>query len=256
MPRIRTGETIDISYASPDEMVDHLSEAVEGKEILVPTEDPPPTGLELEITLNVPGLGRQVHVMGRVTGTKSTPQGQRIRMQLIDGPLGRVEEVAGLLGRFRQGKLVDEAQEETLASRIRSMSPNLRSMLAVYATPEERRVLMADADPTVIDLLLTNPDLSIAEVRILAGRRNLKKRHLECIARNSTWMADAQVRLVLAKNPKIPDTHAPIILRLLAIPPLREIALDPSTIIFTRRLAIAILKERGVEVVQKAWGRG
>ena len=256
MPRIRTGETIDISYVSADEMVDHLSEAVEGKEILIPSDDPPPTGFEKEITLNVPGLGRQVHVMGRVTGTTSTPQGQRVRMQLIDSPLGRVEEVAELLYRFGTGNLVDEAPEETVAETIQSMSPNQRSMLAVYATPEERKVLMADADPTVIDLLLTNPDLSIAEVRILAGRRNVTKRHLECIARNSTWMADAHVRLVLARSPKIPDAHAPIILRLLAIKPLREIALDPNTIIFTRRLAIAILKERGVEVVQKAWGRG
>jgi len=256
MPRIRTGETIDISYVSPDEMVDHLSEAVEGKEILFPTDDAPPTGLELEITLNVPGLGRQVHVMGRVTGTTSTPQGQRVRMQLIDGPLGRVEEVAELLGRFRQGTLVDEAPEESVARRIQSMSPSERSTLAVNATPEERKVLMADEDPTVIDHLLKNPDLSIAEVRILAGRRKVTKRHLECIARNSTWMADAKVRLVLAKSPKIPDAQAPIILRLLAIPPLREIALDPSTILFTRRLAIAILKERGVEIAPNAWSRG
>ncbi len=256
MPRIRTGRTIDVSYVSPNVMVDHLSDAVKGKEILLPMDDAVPIGLEKEITLNVPWLGRQVHVMGRVTGTTSTPDGQRVHVLLMDGPLGRIDQIAELLGRFRQGHLVDETHGETLAKRIRSMSPSLRAMLAVKATAEERKLLMTDADPNVIDLLLKNPNLSIAEVRILAGRRNVAKRHLEYIARNTVWMADAEVRLVVARSPKIPDVLAPAILKPLQTSVLREIALNPNTVLVTRRLAIQLLKERGVEITTKVWDRG
>jgi hypothetical protein len=88
---------------------------------------------------------------------------------------------------------------------------------------------MTDADPKVIDLLLKNPNLSIAEVRTLAGRRNVTRRHLEFIAQNTTWMADDQVRVVIARSPKIPDHLAPGILRPLPTAVLRQIALEPNT---------------------------
>jgi len=256
MPRIRTGRTIDVSYLSPNEMVEHLSDAVEGKDLLLAMEETLRTGLEKEITLNVPWLGRQVRVMGRVTGTSNTPEGRRVHVQLEDGPLGRVDQIAELLGRFRQGKLVEEVHGETLAKRIKAMGPSLRSMLAVKANVEERKLLMTDADPKVIDLLLKNPNISIAEIRTLAGRRNVTKRHLEYIAHNTTWMADDQVRLVIARSPKIPDHLAAGILKLLPTAVLRQIALESNTVVNTRRTAIAILKERGIEITTKVWDRG
>jgi hypothetical protein len=59
--------------------------------------------------------------------------------------------------------------------------------------------------------------------------------------------------MTLARSPKIPDVLAPMILRPLMTPALKEIALDPNTIVLTRRLAIQILKERGIEITQKVW---
>lgn len=255
MPRIRNGRTIDVSYLSPNEMVDHLSDAVEGKEILLAMEETLQTGLEKEVTLNVPWLGRQVRVMGRVTGTSNTPEGRRVHVELTDGPLGRIDQIAEMLGRFRSGNLVEPVHGENLGKRIKAMGPSLRAMLAVKASPEERKLLMTDADPKVIDLLLKNPNLSIAEVRTLAARRNITKRHLEYIALNTTWMADDQVRLVIARSPKIPDHLAQGILRPLPTATLRQIALEPNTSVNTRRTTIAILKERGIEITTKVWDK-
>jgi len=96
----------------------------------------------------------------------------------------------------------------TLQAEIRAMRVGERLKLALKGNRDVRTLLMRDANRLVQRFVLQNPRISDEEIVALAKNRNIDHEVLEDICRKKEWVANYQVRLSLATNPKTPLTIA------------------------------------------------
>jgi len=92
---------------------------------------------------------------------------------------------------------------------------------------------------------LKNPRISLAEIRALSARPTLTTPHIQTILANRAWSADDQVRLSLARNPRLPDMLVDSLLASLSVQHLKIVAGSHTTTSKTKRIAHRILEARG-----------
>ncbi len=258
MPQVTVGQTIEIHYQSPSEMVGHLASAMEGGVLILQTTVTIEEGARRDVVVHVPWLNRQVRVPAKVSRKARAGEAPGLRLRLledVDGGRGLVE-LREVVGRVRSGAILEESGTEgSLEQRLRQMAPTLRAMLASKANPEERLILARDPDPRVIDFLLKNPSLTLDEVRRLVSRLTINQRHFELVMRNPVWMGDETLRTLLARNPRLPEFMAETVLAPMATATLKSLAQSVNTTASTRRVASKILQMRGVTLVTRERGR-
>ncbi len=251
MPRVTFGETIEIQYASPSQMVEHLSGVAAGGLLALDSDSGacPTPGQKREVCLHVPWLGRSITVSAtRVEAARAGGSG-RILLRLSDGPHDTLARLLETVARLKGGDLLHDAPGELPPEqRVRAMSPSLKVMLAPKANAEERNILAREADPRVIEMLFQNPSLTIDEVRRLAGKLTLNHAHFTRIARNPTWMADEMVRTALVRNPRLPEFVAEMVMPMISTTVLKGMVESMNTTAASRRVATRILLSRGVVV--------
>jgi len=249
MPRLTFGETIEIQYASPSDMVEHLAGVAAGGLLRLESGAVLAPGSSRDICLHVPWLGRSLTLRATVAQAASVRGPSGLLLRLSDGPHDKLTRLMETLARLKSGDLLHDAPAEMPPEqRIRSMSPTLKAMLAPKANAEERAILAREADPRIIELLLQNPSLSIEEVRRIAGKLTLGHAHFARIARNPGWMSDDMIRTTLARNPRLPEFIAEMILPMVATAVLKGMVESMNTTAATRRVATRILLSRGVVV--------
>jgi len=96
----------------------------------------------------------------------------------------------------------------SLQNELRGMRVGERLKLALRGNRDVRTLLMRDANRLVRRFVLQNPRISDEEIIALAKNRNIDHEFLEDICRKKEWVANYQVRLALATNPKTPLTIA------------------------------------------------
>jgi hypothetical protein len=106
-------------------------------------------------------------------------------------------------------ELVEELPPEkrvtkNLATEIQQMAVGERLKLALKGNREARQILIRDSSRIVQRFVLLNPRISEDEVVILAKNRSIDRELLEQICRRKEWLANYQVKLALATNPKTP----------------------------------------------------
>ncbi|HET9480371.1 MAG TPA: hypothetical protein VFP98_01315 [Candidatus Polarisedimenticolia bacterium] len=79
-------------------------------------------------------------------------------------------------------------------------------------------------------------------------RLTLNHGHFALISRNPAWMGDEMVRTSLARNPRLPEFMADLVLQLLSTATLKSIVESMNTTASTRRSATRILQTRGIVV--------
>ncbi|MGH9868205.1 MAG: hypothetical protein ACREAA_08590 [Candidatus Polarisedimenticolia bacterium] len=245
MPRILVGRVIELHYASPSDMVAHLGSIDQGT--LVPLD--PGTALDAdsvrEVVVHVPWLGHQLHLKGTVVHAAQAAGPPLPRLRLGDGPHDRLDQLAGIIAKVRSGAVLEPDQGEiNPEARIRAMSPTLRAMLAPKAGPEERQVLVKDADPRIIEMLLKNPGITVEEVRRLASRLTLTQTHMQQILSHPAWSADEGVRVTLARNPRLPEYLAERLMPTIPVAVLKMLAMSSQSTASTRRVAGRVLTFR------------
>jgi len=254
MPRIMVGPIIEMHFASLNEMIGELAEALDGGLLFVPTSLALEPGAERELLIHVPWLGRQLRVRGKVLRLSRGHEEPGLHIRLSDGAHDTLAHLREIMGKVKGGAMLEpDAGETSPEERVRSMAPTLRAMLASRAGPEERQVLARDVDPKVIEFLLKNPALTIDEVRRLAGRLTLNHQHFQQILRNPAWTADEMLRLTLARNPRLPEFLAEPLLQQLSVPILKSLAESQNVTASTRRVVVRLLAARGI-VVSKRGG--
>jgi hypothetical protein len=128
---------------------------------------------------------------------------------------------------------------------ILTMPATIKLMLAMKAGLEDRLVLANDVDPRTIEYLLRNPDIRLAEIRALSARPTITTLHVRTILANRAWSADEQVRLNLARNPRLPDMAVEPLLESLSVAQLKIVAGSATVTMKTKRTAHRILQARG-----------
>src|SRR5262245_35405711 len=242
MPRIVIDQVIELHYASPSDMVAHLGPVEQGALVSLGPEARLDAGSAREVVVHVPWLGQRLRLRATIVHAAQAEGPPLPRLRLGDGFHDRLDQLVGIIAKVRSGAVLEPDKGETdPEARIRAMSPTLRAMLATKAGPEERQVLVKEADPRVIEMLLKNPHLSLEEVRRLAGRLTLNQTHMQQILSHPVWGADEGVRVLLARNPRLPEFLAERLMPLIPVAVLKTLAMSSQATASTRRVAGRVL---------------
>lgn len=105
--------------------------------------------------------------------------------------------------------LVEELPPEkritrNLATEIQQMGVGERLKLALKGNRDARMILIRDSSRIVQRFVLQNPRITEEEVIALAKNRSIDRELLDVICRRKEWLANYQIKLALATNPKTP----------------------------------------------------
>jgi hypothetical protein len=245
---------LELHYRSPNEFLGDYRVEVERDLIFVSTDRASEPGAEREILLHIGFIDRTMKFRGRAEedpAPRGRGAGLWYSLKALDGSVST--ELRKVVQQLRQGlaheaALVPEASEGERRARplqVREMPATLKMMLAMKAEIEDRRILATDPDPQVLSQLLKNPRITVEEIRSIASRVSLAYVHLAVIIANAAWMKDDQVKLSVARNPRLPDSLAEPLLASLTTHQLKIVAGSASTSAGARRLAHKILYTRG-----------
>ena len=250
---------IEIHYGSPNEFIREFEGANSSASLFLGTDRSLPVGAEREIVLHVGFIGRVLRLLGRVQEVTSVADSRRtghppgVEIALVGPDGGPCAELLKIVQQIQQGLAYQAARAQESASgerlsrekQIRQMPATLKIMLALKAEREDRLVLANDPDPQAVQFLLKNSRLTLEEVRALAARTTLNHQHLTTITANPGWIADDQVKINLARNPRLPETLVEPILSSMNVNQLKIVAGAVSTSPKARRIAHRILYTRG-----------
>jgi hypothetical protein len=112
----------------------------------------------------------------------------------------------------------------TLFDRIRAMSTSEKMKLAQHGDRSARILLMKDVNKSIHTFVIQNPNITLDEVRYIAGYRQTNPEVLKMIGENRDWLQNPRVVAALVGNPKTPTTTAVKLLEKLPLGDLRRIA--------------------------------
>ena len=125
--------------------------------------------------------------------------------------------------------------------RIRELEAPQRIQLALKADRGERVILSRDTMAPVLLNLLSNPQLDSENVLAIAKSPYASPDILQRIASDRRWLANADIRIALVRNPKTPTPIAQRLLETLPLNELRTLAKVGNSKEDLRRLALALV---------------
>ena len=254
-----TSPAIEIHYQSPHEFVKDLVPGASPERFFLQTERSLPSGSQRAVVLHIGFVARELRLTGRVE-TVTTPyeartSGRPAGMVLsLLGPDGCASHELRLLIQQIQQGLASQAATGNMATtderaprerQILKMPATLKVMFAIKADKEDRLILAGDVDPRSIEFLLKNPSITLQEIRSLSAKPTLTTPHIQTILGNRAWSQDDQVRLNLARNPRIPEMLVESLLESLTVPQLKIVAGSPTITAKTKRVVHRMLQARG-----------
>ena len=108
--------------------------------------------------------------------------------------------------------------------RIRQMNPRQKAVLALKAGRTERRILLRDKSPLVLQNLLNNPRIQAEDVLHIARSSHVIAPILQRIAGDTRWNGNQELLAVIARHPKTPSLLATRLLPSLRTSDLRTMA--------------------------------
>ena len=125
--------------------------------------------------------------------------------------------------------------------RIREMETPERIQLALKADRGERVILCRDTMAPVLFNLLSNPQLDAENILAIAKSPYASPDILQRVASDRRWLANADIRIALVRNPKTPTPIAQRLLETLPLNELRTLAKAGNSKEDLRRLALALV---------------
>ena len=119
---------------------------------------------------------------------------------------------------------VEQLKKLSLLARILKLDVGERAKLARSGDKDCRSILIKDGNKQVAMAVMSNPKITLPEIEMIAGSRNVSEDILRDIVGNRDWCKNYAVIHALVQNPKTPVgvslTHLPKVftrdLRLLA----------------------------------------
>jgi len=125
--------------------------------------------------------------------------------------------------------------------RIRELDAPQRIQLASKADRAERVILSRDTMAPVLLNLLSNPQVDSENVLAITKSPYASPDILQRVASDRRWLASADIRIALVRNPKTPTTIAQRLLETLPLNELRTLAKVGNSKEDLRRLALALV---------------
>ncbi len=108
--------------------------------------------------------------------------------------------------------------------RIKEMDLPQKMQLALKADRAERQLLCRETAPMVLQNLLSNPRLEAENVLAIVKSTFATSEIFQRVATDRRWMASAEIRTAVVRNPKTPSLIAQRLLETLPITELRDMA--------------------------------
>jgi hypothetical protein len=243
---------IEVHYQSPHEFVNDIEPGTSPERLFLKTEKTLPPGSQRPIILHIGFVARELHLNGRVETPTGAGRPSGILLSLL-GPDGCASaELRTLVQQIQQGMAAQAAagsipttgSQKAKERQLLSMPATLKIMHAIKANKEDRLILATDVDPRSIEFLLKNPGMTLQEIRTLSARPTLTTAHIQTILAHAGWKQDDQVRLNLARNPRLPEMLVESLLGTLTLPQLKIVAGSQTITAATKRIVHRMLQAR------------
>ena len=201
----------------------------------------PPSGTTVELDLVLPTSGLKVRLSGRVIRAEPNHDrgGFRIALEFVEMDDSRRDAIEVLVARLLAApaassfdQLKPGAPPQEIRKALESIPLPQRIALSHRAGPKEREILRLDTQPSVLEALARNPNLGVAEARVLAASAYLMAGTLDALANDLRFQDDEELRMAVAVHPRVSmvtaervtaDFKVPQIKKLLAKPGLNQI---------------------------------
>lgn len=239
MRTIRTGpQAFTVELESEEELAAEARTNLSAGGLRLPTREKLAIFTRLSLVLRLAGGGEAA-----ATATVVAPLADGFALAL-DGDTAPLVEALRAVPDVPGEEVVDEgtddARQQSVWDRLRSLSRMEKLLLAAKADRVERAILAQDSDPQVLYSILKNPRLTADEVIRIAKSPFLTFQTAETIMKSTQWLSNLEVRVALVHNAKTPPAFAMRLLHTLPESEVRTISRGAAT---SMALKVAALKK-------------
>jgi hypothetical protein len=202
---------------------------------------PVPSASAVEFELGAPTGHVTLRLSGRVIRVEPDADGEglRIALEFLDMDASRRDALELLLARLLEAPaagpfdgLKPGAPFPEVKKALEAIPLPHRIALSSRAGLKEREILRLDTNPAVLEALVRNPSLGVAEARAIATSQYLMSGTLDSLANDPRFKGDEELRMAVALHPRVSmstaervtaDFKVPQIHKLLGKPGLNQI---------------------------------
>jgi len=198
---------------------------------------PTPTTDRVDLTLRSPTGTLEVRLAARVIRIETDPEaaGPTLALEFLDLDDDQRQALESLLARLMEGKsagplehLKPGASPQDVKKALDAIPLAHRIALAQRAGLKERELLRQDANPAVLDSLVRNPNLILAEARAIAASLHLMAGTIDGMAGDARFRGDEEVCMALATHPRVSLATAERLTAELKPPQIRKLLARPG----------------------------
>lgn len=198
---------------------------------------PAPAPKNVDLALKAPTGNLSIRLAARVIRFEPDPEGAGMRMavEFVELDKARRDDLEVLLSRLLEtpaGSPLESLKPGATLQEIRKTLESIpvaqRIALASRAGTKEREHLRLDTNPAVLESLVRNPGLTVAEARALAASAYLMPGTLDALAQDSRFKGDEDLRMAIAVHPKVSAATAEKVTADLKLPQVRALLAKPG----------------------------
>jgi hypothetical protein len=195
-----------------------------------------PADERIEFTVTAPSGNLRVQLVGRIIRAEMDPQvGLRMAIEFIDTDAASRAGLEALLSRLLQtpaagpfDHLKPNSPPPEIKKALEAIPLPQRISLAARAGPKEREILRLDSQAAVLEALVKNPNLTLAEARSLAASTYLMPASLDALSSDLRFKDDEDLRITVASHPRVTMAIAERVTLDFRVPQLKKLLAKPG----------------------------
>jgi PilZ domain len=205
--------------------------------VLLVGQFPPIEAETLEVVLKAPTGSLSVHLLGRIIRVKPEEGGDSpsVALEFVEMDDPRRESLDVLLARMIEAPaatpfddLKPGAPPQDIKKALEAIPLPQRIALSSRATVKEREYLRSDVNPAILEALVRNPGLTVAEARVIATSTYLLSGTLDALANDPRFKDDEELRIAVASHPRVSMATAEKVTANFKLPQLKKLLAKPG----------------------------
>lgn len=194
-------------------------------------------GEKVDFALKTPTGNMVVELSGRVQRVEANPDDASVSVgvELVEMDASRRLALEALIARVLESPsatsfdhLKPNASPQDIKRALESIPLPQRISLSSRAAAKERDYLRQDTNPAVLEALVRNPGLTVAEARLVAGSTHALPGTLDALAQDLRFKDDEEVRIAIASHPRVSLGTAEKVTAGLKLPQIKKLLAKPA----------------------------
>jgi hypothetical protein len=234
--RFRIGVSAQVSVGHQTVSCDAQNISRSG--VLLVGHFPEPCPDNLEVALKAPTGPLVVSLSGRVIRVDRDADGgeSTLAMEFVNMDDSRRDALDVLLARLLEApppasgleNLKPGVPPQEIKRALEAIPLPQRIALATRASVKEREYLRLDTNPAVLESLVRNPSLTVAEARLVAASIYLAAGTLDALAVDTRFKDDEEVRIAIASHPRVSLGTAERVTADFKVPQIKKLLTKPT----------------------------